>query len=333
MEKISVIIPCRNEAKYIFDTVSSVIKQKNVSNNIEIIVVDGMSEDGTFEIVYKMMQKDQRIILLKNEKKNTPVALNIGIKKASGDFILILGAHARIDEFYISSCTKIFNKYNDVDCAGGPINSIGNGNLSKAIAITMSSPIGIGNAKHRFPEYEGYAEMACFPMYKSEVFTKIGMFDEELIRNQDDDFSFRLRLKGGKIFISPEAKSYYFVRDNLKKLFEQYFGYGYWRIALLKKHKLSISFRHQIPFLFFSIVILLLITGIYFDRLIISVIVPIIYITALIIFTILEAINTRKFLIVLLPVVAFVLHFSYALGFLSGLLQFIPFLKKFKFKT
>lgn len=318
---ISFVIPCRNEEYFIKDTVTSILNQKDINKNFEIIIVDGQSEDDTLKILSELQNQDERVIVLNNPLRITPTALNIGVKKAKGDYIFILGAHAKIEEDYATNILKIFEEHPEVSCAGGPILSKGKTPIAKAIAIAMSSPIGVGNAKHRFPEYEGYAEMACFPAFRKEVFGKIGYFDEKLIRNQDDDFCFRLRLNGDKVYLSTKAKSIYFVRDSLKKLFKQYYHYGYWRIQLLAKHKLPIALRQQVPFIFFSLVLLLIIISISLKNLSIGLILPLLYTSALIIYSLYVFLIERKLYLLWLPVIIFTLHFSYALGFAAALLE------------
>ena len=329
-EKISFVIPCRNEVKYISETINSILNQKIQYKDIEIIIVDGLSDDGTKEILSDIQKKDSRIIVIDNVKKITPVALNLGVKKATGDHIFILGAHAKITNDYVTNCFQIFENHNDVSCAGGPITSISNSALGKAIALAMSSSIGVGNAKHRFPDYEGYAEMACFPVFKKEVFNQIGYFDEELIRNQDDDFCFRLRKSGGKIYISSRVKSFYYVRESIRSLFKQYYQYGFWRIALLKKHKLPIALRQQIPFLFFSLVLILFFLGIFLNDLKISFALPGLYLLILILYTLKILIVEKKLYSRWLPLVIFSLHFSYGLGFAVGIIKKII-LKKYHY--
>lgn len=320
---ISFIIPCRNEKEYITETISSVLNQKDINKNFEIIIIDGSSDDGTREILSDLKKQDSRINVIDNQKKITPVALNLGVKKATGTYIFILGAHAKIAEDYAISCLQIFNTHQEVSCAGGPITSIGKTPLGKAIAFAMSSAIGVGNARHRFPEYEGYAEMACFPVFKKNVFEQIGYFDEELVRNQDDDLCFRLRLNGGKVYISSKAKSFYYVRENIKSLFKQYYEYGFWRIALLKKHKLQIAFRQQIPFIFFLIVTILLVVGLLLNNISLAFTFPAVYLGVLIIYTfVIIGIKKKKY-VCWLPVVIFILHTSYAIGFAQGLVKSI----------
>jgi succinoglycan biosynthesis protein ExoA len=321
-DKISVIIPCYNEENYIAKCILSILSQKNI-NRLEVIVVDGLSEDNTKNILEELVSqnKDKEIIILNNSKRITPVALNLGIKRSSGDFICIMGAHAEYDDEFLYNCLILLKNYPDVSCVGGPIISMGKNNFAKAAAISMSSSIGVGNAKHRFPKFEGYAEMACFPFFRKEVFDKYGLYDESLIKNQDDEFCFRIRLKGAKIYISNKVKSAYYVKDSISKLFSQYYSYGKWRIPVLLKHKIPISYRQQIPALFFLTIVFLIIPAIYFNNIYLALFLPVIYFIILIGFAVFSLKKEKIGIIKYIPVTIFILHFSYALGFISGIIK------------
>lgn len=325
---ISVIIPCRNEKQYIRDTILSLLNQKIEGYSIEIIIVDGMSQDGTRELLTQLSSLHPDITILDNPARITPAALNIGIKYSRGKYIAILGAHAEYEHDYFRQNLKIMEEYPEVSCAGGPIISKGKNNFAKAAAISMSSTIGVGNAKHRFPEYEGYAEMACFPFFRKEVFEKYGLYDERLIKNQDDEFCFRIRLKGEKIFLSNKIKSTYYVRDSISDLFRQYYSYGKWRIPVLLIHKTPISYRQQVPALFFSLVVLLFIVSFIVGDIFIGLCLPALYLITLSMFAILKLKGEKIGVVKYLPVSLFILHFSYALGFLSGISVFG--IRKFK---
>ncbi len=318
---VSIVIPCRNEKNYINQTINSLIFQKNINGGIEIIVIDGMSDDGTREIIKDLSTKDKRIKILDNTKKITPVALNLGIKNANGAFICIMGAHSNYDENYIANCLSLFNQNPAVSCVGGPILSKGKNNFAKAAAIAMSSYIGVGNAKHRFPDYEGYAEMACFPMFKKSVFDEIGYYDETLVKNQDDEFCFRLRRNGGKIYISPLIKAEYFVRDKPSTLFKQYFNYGVWRIAVLKKHKIPIALRQYIPTLFFTGLIFFAFLSVLLNNLLIGIILPLTYLILLILFSTKILLKNGMGITSNFLLSVFILHLSYASGFIFGLFK------------
>ena len=327
---ISVIIPCRNEEKYIGDCLISLLNQENVKDKIEILVVDGMSTDKTRTIVQNISSDNPQVILVDNPQFLTPNALNTGIKNAKGKFIAILGAHAEYSSDYLATCLELANQHPEVSCVGGPILSKGKTPFAKAAALAMSSIIGVGNAKHRFPDYEGYAEMACFPVFRRDVFDKYGLYDESLIRNQDDEFCFRITKSGGKVFISPKAKSSYFVRESPLALFKQYYNYGFWRVAVLMKHKIPISYRQQIPVLFYLIVIILVILGLVLNNLILGILLPSLYLAAIVVFSIPIFINNQFNAAVRFPVAVIVLHLSYAAGFFIGIIKFIIIDKLFK---
>ena len=278
---ISIIIPCRNEEKFIGETISSLLQQECNGFDFEILVVDGMSDDGTRKILSEISSRYTKIRIIDNPLKVTPTAFNLGILNAMGDYISILGAHAEYASDFLLKNLELMESFPEVECTGGPIISNGKNNFAKAVTIAVSNPIGVGNAKHRFPDYEGYAEMACFPTFRKEVFDRYGLYDESLIKNQDDEYCFRMRLKGGKIYISPKVKSYYFVRDNVIELFSQYYQYGKWRIPVLLKHKIPISYRQQIPALFFLTIAFLFIIAFYFNNVFIGLFLPVIYIIIL----------------------------------------------------
>jgi succinoglycan biosynthesis protein ExoA len=316
---ISVIIPCFNEEKFIESCIASLLKQKNIPGNFEILVVDGISTDSTRSILNSITVKNTNVKVIDNVKKITPVAFNLGIRNSSGEYICIMGAHSEYDENYLANCLKLFSEHPEVSCVGGPIISKGKNNFAKATAIAMSSPVGVGNAKHRFPDYEGYAEMACFPMFKRVVFDEVGLYDETLVRNQDDEFCFRLRLNGGKIYISPAIVSEYFVRDTPAGLFKQYYDYGKWRIVVLRKHKIPIAFRQFVPALFFTIILLFAVVSLFIENITIGLFIPAVYIISLIIASlkVLPANGTKVAVNFIFSVI--ILHLSYASGFISGL--------------
>lgn len=320
---ISVVIPCRNEKDFIVKCLNSILSQENLPGGIEIIIVDGLSDDGTRELISNFMINYSNIRMIDNPHKVTPYALNIGIKNSKGNYITIMGAHAEYDSNFLSQSISLFTLHPEVACVGGPIISLGNNMFSEAVALAMSRAIGVGNAKHRFPDYEGYAEMACFPTFRKDIFDTIGYYDENLIKNQDDEFCFRLTRNGKKVFISPKVKSRYYVRNTPAGLFRQYQNYGFWRVAVIKKHKMPISLRQIIPTLFFIVLLGCFLLAIIFGNWLIGMTLPILYISALFLFSLKITLEKNQLsFLVNLPLAIFVLHFSYAYGFVKGLLKF-----------
>jgi succinoglycan biosynthesis protein ExoA len=325
---VSVIVCARNEEKYIKSCLNSLITQKNIPGKFEILVIDGMSEDKTREILNEFEKEHQGLIrLFDNHKKVKPPAMNTGFKNARGKYIAICDAHTTYDENYLSTLINLICEHKESVCVGGPIISIGETSFGKATALAMSSYIGVGNPKHRFPDYEGYAEMACFPLFKREVFNLIGYYDERFIINHDDEYCLRMRKAGGLIYLSPKAKSHYYVRNSPGKLFYQYFTYGLWQVATIKKHKTPIAFRQLVPAIFFISLFILLIIGIASNNYFIAFLGPSIYLLTLFGAALPVSFNKNIKIGFLFPLSIIILHLSYAFGFLWGFIKFRRFNK------
>jgi glycosyltransferase involved in cell wall biosynthesis len=320
---VSVIVPCYNERNYIEKCIKSILSQNFPHGEFEIIIVDGLSTDGTRDILKCMAEKCSKIIIIDNEKRITPAAFNLGIQSARGEYISILGAHSEYDPHFLSNSLKLFLEHPGISCSGGPIISKGESNFGIAAALAMSQPLGVGNAKHRFPDYEGFAEGACFPTFKKEIFNKIGLYDESLVKNQDDELNFRLVENGGKIFISPSVKSVYYVKNDPASLFNQYYQYGFWRVKTIKKHKKIRSFRQVIPSLFFLLVIIMFLSGMaappQFHFLMFAL--PVLYLVVLAAFSLKISISGSLKIGVNFLFAVLILHSSYALGFFVSLLN------------
>jgi len=328
---VSVIVPCRNEVDSIEDCVRSILNQQEPPGGMELLVVDGMSTDGTRDILHRLSTEDDRLRVIDNPKHITPVAFNIGIRIARGRYVAIFGAHAEYAKDYLVRALEIFEKHDDIVCSGGPIISRGKGPFGKATAIAMAHPIGVGNAKHRFSDYEGYAEAACFPVYRKDIFSRIGFFDETLVRNQDDEFSLRLAKTGEKVYLSPTVRSTYYVRDKPGKLFNQYFQYGYWRVVVMRKHKMVLSLRQLVPFVFYLIMTFCLIVGLFLPGWfkLLAIALPVLYPSVILTAAGFVVKQNNLAVGIHFPIVVMILHFSYALGFVKGLL----FSKKTMFNT
>jgi len=249
---VSIIIPCRNEKKYIVRCLDSIIAQNYPKDNLEVLVVDGGSTDGTREIVKEYIQKYPFMKLLNNPRRAVPIALNIGIKEVKGEVIMRMDAHNAYEKNYISKCIKYLKKY-DVDNVGGICITLPGANtiLVRSIALTLSHPFGVGNSYFRIGlKKPRFVDTVPFGCYKKEVFEKIGLFNEELIRNQDIEFNLRLKKAGGKILLVPDITSYYHARSTLKAFVKQNFQNGFWVIYSTKFVKIPFSIRHLVPFFF-----------------------------------------------------------------------------------
>tara|TARA_B100000424_G_scaffold33403_1_gene22666 strand:+ start:721 stop:1773 length:1053 start_codon:yes stop_codon:yes gene_type:complete len=320
---VSVIMPIRNEKEFIVNCLEAVLNQDYPDDKIEIIVVDGISNDGTKELIDKIANDVKRLKIYTNKHRIVSTALNIGIKKSRGEIIVRIDGHTIIKSDFISQNIKLLNTNPDAWIVGGPIIHKGKTLFSKALALTMSSSFGVGNANHRKSNYEGFAEGAVFPAIRKFVFEKVGVFDEHFVRNQDDEFNFRVIKSGGKIFISPKVSHSYFVRESPIKLFQQYYQYGFWKLEIIKKHKRTISFRHLVPLFFFLYLIffinwiVIIQSSYYFQFLLFPLV---IYIIFLLLHMLNSMLKTKNIIIgIFSGLSAIIMHISYGLGTLMGI--------------
>jgi len=323
---IAIIIPCRNEEGYIYNCINSILNSNYPKDKYDIYVCDGLSDDRTRTIIDELSLNHKNVHLIDNIKRTTPYALNLDIK-------IILGAHAEIAHDFLENNTLLLNEHLDAQCVGGIIDNVYEDRNSMIIGMAMSSSFGVGNAHFRTGNKEGYVDTVAFGAYRSGVFDKVGYFDEDLTRNQDDEFNYRLIKNGMKIYLSSKIKSKYFVRGTFTKLIKQYYQYGYWKVYVNKKHSTITTIRQLIPFLFLSFVFLLAFQLIdcFFMGLIspfintISVIILALYFILGFYFAFKKTgINKDVFLVFY---TFLLLHLGYGYGYFSGLIDFIIFNK------
>jgi len=321
---VSIIIPCRDEEKFIKECINSIIANDYPKERLEILIVDGMSEDRTREIVKSYIEKYPYIKLLNNSQKYTPFALNIGIKQAKGEIIMRMDAHATYKNDYISKCLKYLNEYK-ADNVGGIWITMSKKNtlVGKSIAFALSHPFGAGNAYYRMGGQQEPKEVDTVPFgcYKKEVFEEIGLFNEHLIRNQDLEFNLRLRKAGGKILLAPDIVAYYYPKSNLKDFLKHNFEDAIWVTYPLKFGAKAFSWRHLVPLIFVSGLIGTGILGIFFPVflwLFLNII--ILYLLINLYFSLSIAIKEKNFrYLSSMPIVFLVRHISYGLGSLWGI--------------
>jgi len=248
---ISVIMPIRNERESIEDTLISLLKQDYPDDLIEIIVADGQSDDGTYEIVKELASTYPCIRLITNKKKIVPTGLNEAIKMSKGKVIIRVDAHSVYPNNYISRLVEALDIYG-ADNVGCVIKTEPYNNSAKcrAIAIGLSSPFGVGNSSFRIGIKEAIeVDTVPFGCFRREVFEDIGFFDEELVRNQDDEFNARMRKNGKKIFLIPDIECSYKARKNYTLLGRMLFQYGLFKPLVNKKLGEISSLRQLVPLL------------------------------------------------------------------------------------
>jgi len=316
---VSIVMPIRNEAGFIARGLEALLEQDYPADRYEIIVADGMSDDGTREIMAGLIERHPQIALIDNPGRIVSTGLNAAIERAKGDVIIRLDGHAEIARDFIRQNVALFAEHPEAWIVGGPIVHVGRNAFGKATAAAMSSPFGVGMATHRFPDYEGYAEGTAFPAIRNWVFERIGNFDEMLVRNQDDEFNYRVIRAGGKCYISPRVRYDYYVRDTVKKLYRQYFQYSFWRIPVIRKHRRPTSIRQLVPPVFFGTMLLLAIVGIWLRNPWIALALPVIYVVALVLIA-LPMVRKCGFAVASrVPLAMATMHFAYAVGMVYGL--------------
>ena len=320
MPFVSIIMPIRNEEKYIEKSLTSLLNQNYPSDKCEIIISDGMSNDNTRKIISQIIQKKlnhPEVIIIENEKRIMPAGANLAVTRAKGEVIILAGGHTVFAFEYLKNCVTIMQK-TKAECVGGYMITIGENWIARIIARALSSPFGVGGVAFRTSRNYGcFVDTVAYGAYRREVFDKIGLFDEELVRNQDDEFNFRLTQAGCKIWFDPSIKSCYHSRSSLLNLWKQYFQYGLYKIRVMQKRGALPSWRHIVPGSFVAGLILTVILSIISKEPLFLSIVAGPYIIANLYASILTARNDWKML-PFLPITFFILHFSYGLGFLWG---------------
>jgi GT2 family glycosyltransferase len=319
---VSVIIPIRNEEQNIIQCLQSVADQEYPKELMEVLVVDGMSQDSSREIVSNIAKESPIVTLLHNPKEIKAAALNMGIAKSSGQLILPVDAHCFIDPDYISESVKALQQ-TDAANVGGVVLPIGRSFVQRAIGLGMSSFFGIGSSRFHDRENGFYTDTVSFGAYRREVFEKIGLYDEEAHYGEDDELNFRLIKSGGRIFLSPKIKSRYYPRSSFSALWKQYYNFGYGKVRTIKKHGRPASWRHLIPPMFVFFVI---------GSLLIYVVKPSLwwlivgicglYVVSAILVSVKISLMEGLGYLPVLPMVFATLHLSYGIGFLKGIIHF-----------
>jgi len=318
---VSVLLPIRNESAFIQHGLRNILAQ-DYSGEMEILIVDGMSTDGTRSVVQHFQKVHLNLVLIDNPGYIVPTGLNAAIRQARGEIVIRVDGHCIIAPDYVRRCVEHIQQ-DGVDGVGGPMDSIGETYVSKVIALGMSSPFGVGNSAFRTTSGESrLVDTVPFPAYTRAIIEKVGLYDEELVRNQDDEYNYRIREAGGKILLAADVKSTYYSRGSLGKLWRQYYQYGYWKVRVLQKHPRQMSLRQFVPPVFVlgllgSLVFLFLPPLRWMAAL-----VPGLYLLANLAASLVTAAKKGWRSLPLLPVTFAILHLSYGLGFLTGLVKF-----------
>jgi succinoglycan biosynthesis protein ExoA len=328
---VSIIIPCRNEAQHIEQCLSGILAQDYPSDRMEVIVADGMSDDGTRDILSAIAARDARVRVVDNPKRVTPAGLNAAIKASRGEIIIRVDAHTEYAPDYVRQCVAVL-KETGADNVGGPWRARACGLVGEAISVAFQSPFAVGGARSHSLGYEGLVDTVYLGCWPRKVFERVGLFDEELVRNQDDEHNLRIVRAGGTVWQSPRIRSWYTPRGSLGALFRQYFQYGYWKVRVIQKHKLPASPRHLVPGAFVASLLGLGILSIPYPgaRVLLGAEVCI-YALAALVASVAAAAKAGWRLLPVLPAVFACYHLAYGLGFLAGVWDFVVLRRRGRF--
>ncbi len=321
---VSVVMPVRNEGEFMRRSLGAVVAQDYPADRLEILVVDGMSVDGTREVVAEFRARFRNILLLDNPAGIVPTGLNIALAAASGGVLVRVDGHCEIATDYVRRAVEHLQA--GAGAVGGPLETVGESEMASAIAAAMSSSFGVGGSAFRTVKNKTmFTDTVAFPAYPRRTIELGGPFDEELVRNQDDEYNYRLRRLGIKILLASDVRSRYYSRANLRSLARQYFQYGFWKVRVLQKQARQMQPRHFVPFLFIASLLVLLVWSPF------SELAPWLlglelglYAIANLMASLVTAHKAGWNVLPFLPAVFAVLHFSYGLGSVVGLVRFCP---------
>jgi succinoglycan biosynthesis protein ExoA len=319
LPRVSIVLPCRNEQGYIQACLESALNQEPPEGGMEIIVADGMSNDGTREHLHEMARQHPQIRVLDNPGRIVSTGLNAAIREARGEIIVRMDAHTTYAPDYVRQCLAVMNE-TGADNVGGPMRTTAETYMEKAIQAVFHSAFAVGGARSHQADFKGSVDTVIYGCWRKSVFERIGYFDEDLVRNQDDEHNLRLTRGGGRVYQSPRIRSWYHVRGSLKTLFRQHMQYGYWKALVIRKHRLPASCRHVVPGAFVGCLCLLTVLGFFW--------VPAwlgaaglagFYAAFTVALSVVIAAGTGWNLFPILPIVIGCYHFGYGYGFLRGL--------------
>jgi glycosyltransferase involved in cell wall biosynthesis len=320
---VSIVVPCYNERDHIEACVRSILAQQPPNGDLEVIVADGMSNDGTRDILMGLVREDPRLRVIDNPGRIVSTGLNAAIHAAQGGVIVRMDVHTEYAPDYVRQCLSVLQE-TGADNVGGPWVAKGEGFVERAIAAAFQSPFAGGGARGHDPSYEGTVDTVYLGCWPCDVFKRIGLFDEELVRNQDDEFNLRLTRAGGKIWQSTRIKSWYRPRRSLRALLRQYLQYGYWKVRVIQKHRIPASARHLIPACFvLSLLVLPLLSLWRSPAAWVWLGVLGLYLVSNVTASFVTAARQEWKLLPLLPLVFACYHLAYGCGFLRGVWDFV----------
>jgi succinoglycan biosynthesis protein ExoA len=245
--RVTVMVPMLNEADHVEHLVADVASQ-DFEGEVEVLVADGGSSDGSVERLTASAERaGLNLRVLDNPSGWVSQALNACIRQATGELLVRLDCHSRYPRDYIRRCVVVAEETGAL-AVGGFVAPEGRTVMERATACAMDSPFGgIGWMRGGSGEVRRDSDILTYGAFRRETFDQVGFFDERLRRNQDDDFTFRIRRRGGRVVLDSTIRVHYTPRGSYRKIFRQYYQYGLWKVAVMKKHRRMLSTRSLAP--------------------------------------------------------------------------------------
>jgi succinoglycan biosynthesis protein ExoA len=319
---LSVVAPCRNEVLHIDRFLELALAQTGLPGNFEVIVAEGQSTDGTRQRLEQWCTRDTRVRLVENPERTTSSGLNRAIRAARGSIIARMDAHTEYAPDYLAECVRALST-SGADNVGGPALTRTTGYLQTANAAAYHSWFSVGGARFHDPGYEGVVDTVTYGCWRKATLLDLGLFDERFVRNQDDELNLRLVRRGGRIWQSPRIRSWYSPRASLAALWRQYFQYGYWKVQVIRKHRVPASPRHLVPFTALSLGVGLTLAGLWWPGAWYALgALAAVYLLLSVAASLHAAVRQRRLAVLpALPLIFMTYHISYAVGFAMGLVD------------
>ena len=323
--KVSVIVPCYNEQTTIRLLLEALCAQTFPRGNMEVVIADGMSQDGTREAIAAFQRDfpELEVRVVDNIHRNIPAGLNRAIEAARGDLIVRLDGHAKPYPDYVEKCVQD-HEAGLGDNIGGvwEIQPGASTWIARSIAAAASHPLGVGDAMYRLAASASEVDTVPFGSYRRTLVERIGGYNESLLTNEDYEFNTRIRQANGRVWLDPSIRSVYFARSTFKELIRQYWRYGYWKWRMLRNFPGTVRWRQALPPLFVLSLIGLLLLSIFFPPAWWLLIAELIfYFSVLLLAGFYAAIKQHKpYLLPGLPMAITAMHVSWGSGFLWSML-------------
>lgn len=243
--RVSVVVPSRNERRRLPEVLAAIEAQTLRPD--EVIIADGMSQDGSREWLAAAARQRPWLTAVDNSKRSVPAALNVALRRATGDLVARMDTHADYPPDYLDTLVRLLQEQEGLTGVGGAMHSAGSSEWPKAIAAVLRHPIGMGGARHRVGGAAGPIDHVFTGCYRRSALLAVGGFDERLLANEDFELDTRLRARGGTLWLQPAARSTWHVRDSVPALARQMFRYGYYKALTLRLHPRSLKLRQLAP--------------------------------------------------------------------------------------